>query len=458
MNSEKEKLSGKRIFGYAVGAIPAFLIAGFFNLAYVNFFYDDLQLNETLWIIGLIIYMIVNAINDPLIGYLSDNTNVDRRKSRRLFYIKYFSPILVIVFIFIWIPWSLDNQIIIFLHFVIMICVYDTVLNIVFITWYALLPDMTIDIDERTKVGFIGNVVGFFASILTMIVPYIMNNRELLLIGSMIVAVIGIICYALVVKFSKESPEFQQDKSPPLLQSIKQTLTSKSFLYFLGYNFTATLSLSIGLSYLFVHSLILGEAGIIYFFLIYIFVGFSSNIICMKLRYKYGIKKIMVIFIILDVVSRFISFFIILIPAMEWFIWVGVVLTSFFGGSGVFISALISLPIDEDEIKFGVRREGMFYGVNAIFTMPAYSIGPIIATIILFVTNYVKDAPRIMQPASAILGIKFLFFVLPGIFPLIGFLFIFLYPAEKLESTSFQNQLKLLHKQKKEKIESISKE
>ncbi len=445
-----EKISSKRIFGYVIGTVPLIILAGFFSLVYVNFFYDDLKLDEGLWIIGLIIYMVVNALNDPIVGYYSDNMDVKRWGSRRIFFIKYFSPFLIVSFIFIWFPWSLDNQIVIFLHFVITVCTYETLFTIVTMTWYALLPDMTSNIDSRNKIGLISGIIGFFASIPIMIVPYIMDNRFLLQISSIFVAGISLVCYVFVVKFSKETPEYQHDKSPPLLKAVKQTLKSKSYILFMGYNFAAILQTSVGLSYLFVYSLILGSEGILYFFLIYILVGYSSNIICVKLRFKYGMKKIMMSYMSLQIIGGTISFLMILNPATEWFIWIGILWTSFFGGSGVFSTSLQTLPIDEDELKYGSRREGMFFGVNALFTMPAYSIGPIIATFILGVLNYIRDAPVEVQPASAIIGIKFLFFMLPQIFTAIALLFIAFYPAAYLESNEFQDQLSLLHNKKKE--------
>ncbi len=452
--AEKKKgdLPRSQVFGYVMGSLPLALIAGFFNLAYVNYFYDDLKLNEGFWILGLVIYSIVNAINDPLIGHKSDNTNVKKWGSRRIVFIKFFSPALIIVFVLMWFPWSLDNQIVIFLHFVIMICAYDICLTTVTMTWYALLPDMTADIGERAKIGFISGLVGFFGGLGIMFVPYIMNDRELLQIGAIIIAIVSMIGYAIVVKFSRESPEFQSDKSPPLIESLKQSLKSRSFKCFMGYNFAVSLQASVGLSYLFVHALILGENGILYFFLIYVLIGFSSNVICMKLRPKYGIKKIMKTFMPLQIIGGIAFFFMVLNPTTEWLIWFSIVWTAFFGGSTVFTPVLQTLPIDEDELNYGSRREGMFFGVNALFTMHAYSIGPIIATVVLALTNYVKDAPRIIQPTSAIIGIKALFLIAPQIFTLIALVFVILYPMEKLESVSFQEELAKLHKKKKEKL------
>ncbi|GAI88271.1 unnamed protein product, partial [marine sediment metagenome] len=81
---------------------------------------------EVLFIIGMAIFMIINMLNDPLIGQWQDNTDVKKWGSRRIVYIKYFSPFLVIAFALMWFPWSTDaatpmGQFVMFLHFLISI-------------------------------------------------------------------------------------------------------------------------------------------------------------------------------------------------------------------------------------------------------------------------------------------------------------------------------------------------
>ena len=106
--------------------------------------------------------------------------------------------------------------------------------------------------------------------------------------------------------------------------------------------------------------------------------------------------------------------------------------------------------IDEDELKNGIRREGMFLGTNALITKPANSIGPIIATIILVSFGYVQGSE--VQSDSALLGITILFLIVPAVATLISLVFIYYYPlhGEKLEE--LEKNLKLLHEQKKERL------
>lgn len=83
----REKLPARQILGYLSGMVPTVLMIGFFGFAYSKFFLDDLKLDPKLWYIGLAIYGIINAFNDPIIGYLSDSTNAKKVGSRRLIYI-----------------------------------------------------------------------------------------------------------------------------------------------------------------------------------------------------------------------------------------------------------------------------------------------------------------------------------------------------------------------------------
>ncbi len=92
-NEKHAQISPRAKWGYAIGAIPNALYVLIFSLKYIQFFYDKLQLNPMLFIIGQVIYMTVNALNDPLTGQLSDRTNAEKWGSRRKIYIRYGGPI-----------------------------------------------------------------------------------------------------------------------------------------------------------------------------------------------------------------------------------------------------------------------------------------------------------------------------------------------------------------------------
>ncbi|MHA1670567.1 MAG: MFS transporter [Promethearchaeota archaeon] len=452
-----EKLPRKQVLGYITGMIPLTIILGVFRLGYIKFFYDSLGLNEVLFVVGMAIFMIINMLNDPLIGQWQDNTNVKKWGSRRIVYIKWFSPLLMIVFALMWFPWSTDTttplgEFVMFLHFLISISVFDTLSNIVTMAWMALLPDMTSDLGERTKINFLGGILALFASFAVITVPTMVDNREFFQLFNIVVAIISYICYVLVVKLSKERPEHQYDRSPPLWTAIKQTIKSKSFMMFVGFNFFKTMIASIQLSYVFLFLILIGSENVINYFLIVIIVGWSSNILCMRLRKKYGFKKLLLRFTTIQFVGGFILFFLVLIPSISTpVMWIGLVFSTFFGGAGVFGVIMQTLPIDEDELKYGSRREGMFYGINALFTKPTESIGPIIVTIVLFLTGYVTGSP--VQTDSAIFGIIFIFYFIVNIFVALSLIFVYFFPIEGEKLQELEAQLQELHQKKRDKLQ-----
>ncbi|MHA1509465.1 MAG: MFS transporter, partial [Promethearchaeota archaeon] len=426
-DTKKDKLSSRNLWGYAIGAIPAGLLAYVFSLKYVELFYDDLQLLPGLFILGQIIYMTINALNDPLSGQLSDRTNREKWGSRRLIYIKYGAPIWALTFLLVWFPWSFDNQIVIFLHYVISICLFDTMLTLVILVWMALLPEMTSDLDERNKGHFISLVFGAifvvpFFLILGDMEPTSQSFQFLMII----IAVVSTLLLWLTSYLCEEKPEYQKDEAFPLWKAAKETLKKRSFLIFVGFNFCSVFLSSIGLSYLFLWAFLLGDNSTIVYIIIFILVGYGSNILCMKLRPKWGMRKIILRFGLIKVALSLVAFLSLVMIQNSMIAIIGLIIATFFGGYSVFVVPIMYLSADEDEIKNGIRREGMFLGMNALFTKPANSIGPIIATILLEVFLYVPGSDT--QSASTLIGIDILFLLIPAIVTAISLIFMYYYP------------------------------
>jgi Na+/melibiose symporter-like transporter len=298
-----------------------------FGLKYVEFFFDDLMLLPAYFIAGQIIYMTINALNDPLSGQLSDRTNRERWGSRRLVYIKYGGPIWALTFLLVWFPWSLTNQLIIFVHYVVSICAFDTMLTLVLLVWLAVLPEMTMDIDERNKAQFFATVIGTIAvlPVFIMIAGMSPSSEEYRFL-MLIFAAISTVFLWLTAHFSEEKPEFQDEHVYSLMDSLKATFRSRTFVVYVGFYFCQNLLGSLGLSYFFIYILLLeritpGLNIILLFFVIYFIVGYAGNITALRLRPKWGMRKIMLRFGGVRVIASLTLFGIILIPALEPLIW-----------------------------------------------------------------------------------------------------------------------------------------
>ena len=140
-SKEEFNLSSRERFIYSLTNLSNTILGGIFELTYVNFFWDDLKLQQFYFSIGLIIYAIVNSFNDFYLGRISDKTDAEKWGNRRLIYIKFGGLLWAFVAFAMWFPWSHTNQIIIFIHFVVSICAFDMLLSLVWLVWLALLPE-----------------------------------------------------------------------------------------------------------------------------------------------------------------------------------------------------------------------------------------------------------------------------------------------------------------------------
>ena len=188
--------------------------------------------------------------------------------------------------------------------------------------------------------------------------------------------------------------------------------------------------------------LLLGNDDTIMILVIIILVDNNPNL------FKNNIFKIFLI--IVDIIS----FGIVMSTDSVILVWICLAVVSIFSGFNVFDFTLLTLVIDEDEIKHGSRRETIFQGTSSLLFKPADSLGPIIATTILTVFGFITGSTS--QSASAILGIKFLLFIVPAIIHALSLIFIYLFPYYGETFEQLRANLLELHAKKKEHYEKSS--
>ena len=127
-----------------------------------------------------------------------------------------------------------------------------------------------------------------------------------------------------------------------------------------------------------------------------------------------------------------------------------------FGLSGpqTLTNILFAQVADEDELRCGVRREGAFFGVNALVTKPAQSIAIALAPFILEATHFVtRDANGgqifLNQPASAIFGMRLFVGLIPGIAMFLGAVILIWFPLRGARLEQMRKDVLELHARKK---------
>lgn len=447
------KLSGKETFIYVLGNIPTTILGGIFILLYVNFFWDNLKLQQTYFVIGQIIYMVINACNDFFLGRMSDKTNVDRWGSRRLIYIKWGGPLWSVVFFLLWFPWSYTNQFIIFLHFLITICAFDMFLTLVVITRMALLPELTEDLNERNKIQFYNQMMSAVGAIPVIIALSLFESSlEIFQIFAGIMAIICAILNFIVGSKMRERPElYKHEEIPGLIKSIKEALKSRSFISYTGFAFFNMVNFYIGFSFVFVFLYIMYFdvfTTILLYYLITIIFGWLSFAIFIRLAKRIEMQKLIIRGQLCSLAVNIVGFIVVIQPGADILIWIFLILGTLANGSLIFGFPYLMLVMDEDELNYGNRREGMYLGMHTFFIKFSESVAAIVATSVLLYFGFVRDAPQ--QSPEAIFGIKFLFFVIPAMNMALALLSIKFFPIKGEYLKEVGEKLKVLHEEKSE--------
>lgn len=176
--------------------------------------------------------------------------------------------------------------------------------------------------------------------------------------------------------------------------------------------------------------------------------GWLGSIIYMTLAKKIEMQTLIIRGRLLTITISIIGFLVVIQPGADLLIWIFLALSTLAGGYNLFNFPYLMLVTDEDEVKHGFRREGLFLGMNAFFIKFGDSVAPIIGTSVLIYFGFVRDAPK--QPSEAIFGIKFLFFIVPAIMNICGLVCIYKFPLHGEYLKEFRTKLMDLHGKKTE--------
>ncbi len=459
---EAPKFSPKERAYWASASFGGALINGIYA-ALINIFYNDyLGLSSEGIVVFYIqiIFLLVNAFNDPIFGILSDRSRA--RKGRRIPFMRYTAPFLGLTFVLIWFSPDITSGVwAVFIWMVITTCLYDTAYTIVFLVYSALLPEITEDEPERNKLKVFASFFNLIGMILGFIIPELFRNisRELLLISMIVVGIIGSIAIIITTYKFKERPEFTKVDEPlGLIEALKYTFKSKSFLILITANFMVIFFQSSILSAVFwLADYIVQQSSLI--LLVFIFIPLLIGIwFTPRLAKKWGVVKSDQILLVIGGVSLIAAFFFSYLLAESVYICLLIAGIGFVGPL-IFNDLLFAQTIDEDELKTGVRREAAFFGINALVTKPAQSIAIIIPTLLLNLSGFIprvgNNPPNLNQPFEAFLSIRSFTLLIPGIALLLSALILKFYPIRGEYWDNIRKEILILHDKKHKKLQEM---
>lgn len=461
-NNNVDEYSTKKGALYSLAGFTDVELGNLFSFLIFTFYFTVVGLNINYITLAFIIWSIWNAINDPLLGSISDKTST--KWGRRKPYIIAGIYPLMIINIFLWTPPIASSQLVIFIYFLAIIIIWEFFYTMWNLNQTALFPELFRDLDQRAKAN---TLVQFFQIISLMIVfilpsffipkyddpQYYTNYMYAAIVISLISAVSGTI----FIKFGfKERIEFSKEyeRAPSFLNSLRYTFKNKAFRMYIVATFALwyTFAMLPTITPLY-GSFVLGINSSLILSL-FLAIAFISSIIFLFLwkhiLRKNGAKKTY-IYVLVAFIATLAPFMFIsdMIAAFIAYFCIGI------GLAGAFIirDVTLSAIIDEDELNTGIRREGSFYGVHG-FMIKLTNVFVFISIALVFNSVGWAVFDPVGTSEETIFGLRSLMFLFPSFFLVLGLIVFLKFPIDKEKYDSLSEEARKLHQLKKEKITS----
>lgn len=419
-----------RTFFYGLGNAAGLLTYWTFN-SYVQYFYTTVMGVSPEWVgRGWFAFGFWNAVNDPIAGWLSDRTRT--RWGRRRFFIGLLAIPTAVAFALVWLPpFEKGNTAALMVYFLVVISIYDMLQSIVTLNQDALFPEMYQDTHERANGASIRQLVGFVAGtgMAVALTPTIYEelgwDALAILWGS-----IAVLMYFLSLKGIQEGVVLVASDERPLSwrEQMRVVMTNRTFLIVLGINFVTRFILAVLLAILpFYADYVLEIEGEQLSQLVSALLVASgiSLLAWQAIIKRLGTRLSMILSM------AFAGLFAIPLLFMSSLSATAAVLALLgvaMGGTVLGPDMLFAEVVDEDYVRTGQRREGMYRGIlGFIFRFPPAVAGLILGEG-LALAGYNADLEVAAQPAAVTDVIRTFAATLPLMAMLLGLLLLYVYP------------------------------
>lgn len=417
------------------GTANGLLTGGGMSYFFVNYLGMDEKLASIVWII----FGIWNAFNDPLFGYLSDRTK--SKLGRRIPYIRYGAIFYSLFFIITWVKWPIGaSQTALFIQMLVTLFLFDTLYTAIATSLYVMPYTMAVSNKARSNI-FLWKI---FFSLVSLAVPLVVfplikpNPGESPRNFQIIMTVLGIVIFAVIFAstfFYKEKVQSENEETENIFKAVVSCFKNRSFVVFEVLSFTV----------IFIQTILM--QGVIYYFDAYknvpmafaygaLGVGAVFGVVLFASKTtKWGVKKCTLLMCIVFAIGATVMIF--------FGKYLPVALCCFFTAGMGFAGGMYLVPlmngdvIDYDESVTGIRREGMYAGVNSLITKPAISLANAAFLMIIKWFGFDKTIKTELQTPWAKQGILVAWMAIPAILLIICAFSLKFYPlaGEKWNET-----------------------
>jgi oligogalacturonide transporter len=423
---KSKKLTIKQKFLYGFGDVfggGGFTIIG---LLYTFYLTDVIGLKMIFVAPITFIATAWDAISDPLMGHITDQTK--SKMGRRRPYFLFGSMFVLLAFVYLWSPFDFDTQIAKFIYALSAYMLYCTAFTVVMVPYVAYGAELTNDYVERTKLGTVRLILSNASSLVVAILPLtIINLFDDMRMGYLAMSIIFGLMFAagiLSVFFVGKEEKIDEARIKHKLnffKSFKEALSIKTFRQLIFVYLCGTMGMDIMVAILvyYVKYYVGIEASFVQLFL---GTAMITQMVFIPIWTKHIIKtnKSKTYFRGAMIVIVFLSSLLFIPPGYNMYFYLAIIFLVCMGMSAVMFVPHVMFPdcTDVAELAYGKRMEGRLSGVMTFCRKCGRAVGTGSLTLALGLLGYIEgDIGRVsIQSDMVINGIKIILTVFPIIF------------------------------------------
>jgi len=445
---EEPKLSLVQKLGYGFGEVAPYTGGVIYSFFLQTFLLEVAEV-PPLWTgLLLLIGQLWDAVNDPLIGYLSDRTTSSM--GRRRPWLLWGSAPFAFAYFLLWQvpPWVEKATWLAVLWYLVVIFNYNTTFTCVAVPYRALTPDLTRDYDERTSLTTYRQFLALVSGVIcTFVHSTIITSTHTYKGGYTISAIVfgTIIVFPPWVTFLTNKERYIPKKEYTHQQGIFQyfrdlvvMFKNRAFLIVTLLFLCCWLAINLITNNLYLYVKYVLEMEHIFS---WVLLSVQATAAIFLFFWSWVSRKIG------KVNTYYAGTTVWVVVQIGFFFFksgvdpITIYITGCLAGVGVSIGFLIPwsmLPdaIDVDELETGRRREGMFYSVFGLFHKIGQALGVAASSWALGFAGYTappsdSEDIQVQQPDSVIWTLRVMVGPLPAVLLLLSFVVVRFYPITR---------------------------
>jgi GPH family glycoside/pentoside/hexuronide:cation symporter len=430
--TRKVDLSTKLYDGF--GAVANGAKSNGFNYLLLFYYSQVIGLRADLVSLGILIALVFDAISDPLVGYISDNTR--SKLGRRHPYMYAAGVPVALAYYFLWSPPEWDETGL-FLYFVCMAVLIRTLITFYEIPSTALVAELTDDYDQRTEMMSFRYFFGWWGGLTMAVMNYLVFLPEekggleyvqgwsnygltasIVIFISIYVSAIGTHKHIPHLRKPPSSAPFSFTKTK---KEIKETLSNRSFfalfvsalLQAVAAGVSTSLSIYFSRYFWELTTTQIGYMNLPYFFSAFIALMLAPRVSRWLGKKKGGMTVLGLAFAMapMPYILRVLGLF----PenGTDTLFWTLVVFNTvevtLIIMSSSLIAAMIADVVEDSEVKTGRRSEGIFFAANSFAQKAVNGLGVVVAGQILAIIQFPTKAKPGQVPEETLFDLAYIY-------------------------------------------------